>query len=441
MDTATIVLVISFVIFLLMNTPVAYAIMISTCCAFFTLMLGGDQLEPAFILAQKTATGIDSFTLLAIPFFILSGLFMGRGGLARRLFDFVNVFMGRLPGGLAYVNITTSMLFGSISGSAAASVSSVGGMMMPEMKRHGYGDGYNVAVSTTSAITGLMIPPSNAVIVYALAAGNVSISAMFIGGIIPGVIFGVLLMVVAGILAVRYGYTEGKAVPWSSFFPSLLRALPSLFLVVIILGGILSGLFTPTEAAAIAVAYAFVLTVVIYREVKWREIPGILLQCAKISSIVMFLIGASMGMSWFLTYQDIPTSISESLMNFSSNPIVLLLMINILLLAVGTFMDMTPALLIFTPIFLPLVTSPAMGAWKMNPVHFGMMMIANLCIGLCTPPVGTCLFVGCSVGKTTLAKVIPKMIPFFIAMIIALLLVTYIPALTMWLPEWLGLIK
>jgi tripartite ATP-independent transporter DctM subunit len=437
MDLGAIALVVLFVIFLVMNMPVAYAIAMATCGAFFVLNLsGGDDLPAATIIAQKMVSGIDSFALLAIPFFILSGLLMGQGGLARRLFDFVNVFMGHFPGGLAYVNIATSMLFGSISGSAAASVSSVGGMMMPEMKRHGYGDGYNVAVSTTSAITGLMIPPSNAVIVYALAAGSVSISAMFIAGILPGILFGLLLMVVAGILAVKHGYHAGEKQPLSALFPAFLRAVPSLLLVVIILGGILAGIVTPTEAAAVAVLYSFILTVVIYREVKPSDIPGILLKCAKTTSIVMFLIGASMAMSWLLTYRDIPQSISAGLFGISENPIVLLLLMNVVLLAVGTFMDLTPAVLIFTPIFLPVAESIGL-----SPIHFGMMLIANLCIGLCTPPVGTCLFVGCSVGKTTLSEVVPKMVPFFIAMIVALLLVTFCAPISEWLPTALGLMK
>lgn len=437
MDSAAMVLVVSFVIFLVMNMPVAFAIALSTCCAFFALnWVGSDDLPAALICAQKMVTGIDSFSLLAIPFFILSGLFMGRGGLARRLFDLVNVIMGRFSGGLAYVNITTSMLFGSISGSSAAAVSSVGGMMIPEMKRHGYGGGYSVAVTTTSAVTGLMIPPSNAVIVYALAAGNVSISAMFMGGILPGILFGLLLMVVAGRQARKHGYKPSADVHWNQLMPALLRATPSLLLVVVILGGILAGIVTPTEAAALAVLYAFVLTVIIYKEVGWREIPGILLQCSKTTSIVMLLIGASMAMSWLLTYQEIPQNISQGLFLLSENKIVLLLIMNVILLLCGTFMDMTPAILIFTPIFLPVAVGLGI-----DPIHFGMILIANLSIGLCTPPVGTSLFVGCSVGKTTLAEVVPKMIPFLVAMVVALLLITFVPFFTMVIPELLNLVK
>lgn len=437
MDSSALVLVVTFVIFLLMNMPVAFAIALSTCCAFFALnWTGSEDLPAALICAQKMVTGIDSFSLLAIPFFILSGLFMGRGGLARRLFDFVNVIMGRFSGGLAYVNIATSMMFGSISGSSAASVSSVGGMMIPEMKRHGYAGGYSVAVTTTAAVTGLMIPPSNAVIVYALAAGNVSISAMFMGGILPGILFGLLLMTVAGILARKHGYQSSEEIGWNQLLPSFFRAVPSLLLVVVILGGILAGIVTPTEAAALAVLYAFILTVIIYKEVKYSEIPDILLQAAKTTSIVMLLIGASMAMSWLLTYQEIPQTISEGLFLLSENKIVLLLIMNLILLLCGTFMDMTPAILIFTPIFLPVAVELGI-----DPVHFGMILIVNLSIGLCTPPVGTSLFVGCSVGKTTLAEVVPKMIPFFFAMVAALLLITFVPFFTMVIPELLNLVK
>lgn len=437
MDSSALVLVISFVVFLAMNMPVAFALVLSTCCAFFALnWVGSDDLPAALICGQKMVTGIDSFSLLAIPFFILSGLFMGRGGLARRLFDFVNVIMGRFSGGLAYVNIATSMLFGSISGSSAASVSSVGGMMIPEMKRHGYGGGYSVAVTTTAAVTGLMIPPSNAVIVYALAAGNVSISAMFMAGILPGILVGLLLMCVAGILARRHGYQSGEDIGWNQLLPAFFRAIPSLLLVVVILGGILAGIVTPTEAAALAVLYAFVLTVIIYKEVKFSDIPDILLQGAKTTSIVMLLIGASMAMSWFLTYQEIPQTISDGLFLLSENVIVLLLIMNLILLLCGIFMDMTPAILIFTPIFLPVAVDLGI-----DPIHFGMILIVNLSIGLCTPPVGTSLFVGCSVGKTTLAEVVPKMIPFFIAMIVALLLITFIPFFTMMIPQILDLVK
>lgn len=434
MDMPVIILVATFVIFLLMNAPIAVAIVAAT---FFTMWVADGSSKGACILiAQKMATGIDSFSLLAIPFFILSGLFMGKGGIARRLIEFANALVGRFAGGLGYVNVLTCMLFGSISGSAAAAVSSVGGFMIPEMNRQGYDRDFNVAVTTTAATTGLMIPPSNIMIVYALVAGGgVSIAALFMAGILPGIIVGLGLMIVSGVISRRRGYGAGEKAGLMQVLAAFRGAVLSLLLIVIVLGGILGGYFTATEAAAIAVAYAFLLAVVVYREVRLKEIPGILLECGITTSIVMLLIGASIAMSTTLTLQHIPQNVSAALLALSDNRIVIFLIINALLLVVGTFMDMTPAVLIFTPIFLPVTRELGM-----HPVHFGIMMIANLCIGLCTPPVGTCLFVGCGVGKTTLAKVTVPLLPFFFAMVVALLLITYVPSISMFLPRALDLI-
>jgi TRAP-type C4-dicarboxylate transport system permease large subunit len=474
-------LIISFALLLGINLPIAAAIALATFLCI--LASGGD---PTYIVAFRMANAIDSFTLLAIPFFILSGYLMGQGGIARRLIDFAAVCVGRFPGGLTYVNTLTCMLFGSISGSAAAAVSSVGGFMIPEMNRKGYPRDFNVALTVTSATTGLIIPPSNIMIVYAVAAGSVSIVGLFLAGIIPGILVGVCLMVVCFFWARGRKIEQEGGFSWSAFFKFLLRAspalltlvlmtlllvlgaisalvaigiaalavvyafimmliwyrdaamaflhaFPSLLLVFIVIGGILGGIFTATEAAAIAVAYSFLLAVVFYREVKLSHLPDILLKSAITTSVVMLLIGASSGMSWLLTTQNIPQQVSASLLTLSNNPIVILLVINLLLLAVGTFMDMTPAVLIFTPILLPVVT-----ALGMSELHFGIIMITNLCIGLCTPPVGTCLFLGCGVGKTTIAKVTPVLLPFFGAMVVALLLITYIPALSLWLPSLFG---
>ncbi len=433
MDAPVLILVATFVVLLAFNVPVAVAICLST---FFTAILAMGSWEiAAATIAQRMATGINSFSLLAIPFFILSGSLMGQGGIARRLMDLANALVGRLPGGLSYVNVLTCMLFGAVSGSATAAVSSVGGFMIPEMNRKGYDREFSVAITTTAATTGLLIPPSNIMIVYALVSGGaVSIATLFVAGILPGVVFGLLLMLAAGLLCVRRHRGTGQAVSWRSVGKALRRAFWSLMLVVVVLGGIMNGVFTATEAAAVAVAYAFVLSVVVYREVKIRDLPDILLQAGITTAVVFLLIATSMAMSWILTVQEIPQQVSAFLLGISDNKIVLLLLINVLLLAVGTFMDMTPALLIFTPIFWPVVKQ-----FGMDPVHFGIMMIANLCIGLCTPPVGTCLFVGCGVGKTTLAKVTPALIPFFVALIVALLLVTYIPAISLWLPALTGL--
>jgi tripartite ATP-independent transporter DctM subunit len=421
-------LIVSFGLMLFMNVPIAVAIALSTfLCVFAT---GGDA---TYTIALRMANGIDSFTLLAIPFFILSGLLMGQGGIARRLIDFAAACVGRFPGGLAYVNTLTCMLFGSISGSAAAAVSSVGGFMVPEMNRKGYPRDFNVALTVTSATTGLIIPPSNIMIVYAVAAGSVSIISLFLAGIIPGIFMGLCLMAVCFLRARKSGWKGSPPVAWADLAVAFFRALPSLLLVLIVIGGILGGIFTATEAAAIAVLYSFILAVIVYREVAMRELPEILLKGAMTTSVVMLLIGASSGMSWLLTTENVPQQVSASLLALSENPIVILLVINLLLLAVGTFMDMTPAVLIFTPILLPVVT-----ALGMSELQFGIVMIANLCIGLCTPPVGTCLFLGCGVGKTTIAKVTPSLLPFFFAMVIGLLVITYVPALSTWLPDLLA---
>ena len=434
------VLAISFVVLLVINAPVAVAIAVSSLLAI--LAAGSD---PGYMVAQRMANGVDSFPLLAIPFFIFSGYLMGRGGLARRLIDLAALLVGRLPGGLGYVNTLTCMLFGSISGSAAAAVSSIGGFMIPEMNRKGYDRDFNVALTVTSATTGLLIPPTNAMIVYSVAAGTVSIAAMFMAGVLPGILMGLCIMVVSGILCVRRGY--GKAVSAAAeatmarvkgdaWWRVCVQAIPSLLLVVLIFWGILSGTFTATEAAAVSVAYAFLLTVVFYREIPMRDMPGICLQTALTTAIVMLLIGASSAMAWIMTVSNIPQMLSSGLMELSNNKYVILLIINMLLLGIGVFMDLTPALLIFTPILLPVARELGL-----SDVHFGVIMIANLCIGVSTPPVGTCLFIGCSVGKTSIAAVTWKAIPFVLAMIVSLMLITYLPWISLWLPQALSLIK
>jgi tripartite ATP-independent transporter DctM subunit len=429
LDIEALILVVAFVVMLVANVPIAFALGISTLLALLAL---GD-VDTTYIMAQRMAGGIDSFPLLAIPFFILAGVLMGEGGMARRLIDFAQSVVGPFTGGLAYVNTLTCMMFGAISGSATAAVSSVGGFMIPEMNAKGYDRDFNVALTTASATTGLIIPPSNIMIVYAVVAQNVSIAAMFIAGVVPGIVIGLLIMVVCGVISYLRGYGSGNKTSLANIVEKGLRALPSLGLVIIILGGILGGIFSATEASAIAVAYALVLAVFVYREVKLAELPRILLSSGKTTAIVMLLIGCSQAMSWFLAYEQIPQSISASLIGLSDNPLVIFLIINLLLLAVGTFMDMTPAVLIFTPIFLPVTM-----ALGMDPIQFGIVMIANLCIGLCTPPVGTCLFLGCSVGKTTIADLTRAMLPFYIAMLAALAIITYVPWVSMALPQALG---
>lgn len=432
MSVEVLILLVVFVGLLVLNTPVAVCIGLAAAATVVSL---GDG-SSGYIMAQRTSAGIASFPLLAIPFFVFAGVLMGEGGMARRLTDFAVALVGRLPGGLAYVNTLTCMMFGAVSGSAAAAVSSIGSSLIPEMEAKGYKREFAVALTATSATTGLLIPPSNIMIVYAVVAGNVSVAALFLAGVVPGIVVGFLIMAASLLLTLRSGARKrgAAALQIPPFGRSVLGALPSLLLIVIVLGGILGGVFSATEASAIAVAYAFVLAVIVYREVALDRMPAILLRSAKTTAVVMLLIGTSQAMSWVLAYERVPQMVSEAMIGLSNNPLMVLLLINLLLLIVGTFMDMTPAVLIFTPIFLPVVT-----ALGMDPVHFGIVLIANLCIGLCTPPVGTCLFVACSVGKTSIARVVSPMIPFFFAMLISLLLITYWPALTLALPRWLNL--
>lgn len=432
MEVEILVLISSFVVLLLLNVPVAFCIGIATLLTM--LMLGNEVDASLFTMSQRMSGGIASFPLLAIPFFILAGVLMGEGGMARRLIHFAGSVVGWMTGGLSYVNTLTCMMFGSISGSAAAAVSSIGGFMIPEMNKQGYSKSFNVAVTTTAATTGLLIPPSNVMIVYAVAAGNISVAAMFMAGILPGILVGLAIMVVCAIISYSRGYGTPERTSVTRIVKTFFGAFWTLLLVFIVIGGILLGWFSPTEASAIAVAYALLLGF-LYREVKIRDIPRILLQSGKTTAVVMLLVGCSQAMSWVLTYKNIPQSVSASLLAVSDNPIVILMIINAMLLAVGTFMDMTPAVLIFTPILLPVVTELGM-----DPVHFGIMLIANLCIGICTPPVGTCLFIGCGIGKISIAKVIPVMIPFFAAMIAALMVITYWPTLSLWLPGLLNLL-
>jgi tripartite ATP-independent transporter DctM subunit len=420
------ILVLSFLVFLSLRVPIAYAIGLA---GFITLVYSMPFLPSVTTMAQRMATSLDSFTLSAIPFFILAGQIMNRGGIAVRLINFAKAIVGPLPGGLAFVNIISCMLFGAISGSAVAAASAIGGFMNPMMEKDGYSKPFSAAVNITSATTGLIIPPSNVLIVYSLASGGVSIAALFIAGYVPGLLLGLALMVVAAIYSIIKKYPTDKLVSVKVFFKRFLDALPSLMLLVVVIGGIVGGIFTATEASGVAVLYTLVLGFA-YKEIKIKDLSPILLETIKTSSIVLLLIATSIAMSWVMSYENIPQEISDALLGISDNPIVILILINLILLFVGIFMDMTPAVLIFTPIFLPIVT--AMG---MDPVHFGVIMIMNLCIGLCTPPVGSVLFVGCSVADLKIQKVIRPMLPLFLAMIAVLVLVTYFEDITLWLPR------
>jgi tripartite ATP-independent transporter DctM subunit len=427
MEISILVLLLSFAVLLAMNVPISISIGIAT---LLTMLFTIDAGPAVVTIAQRMASGINSFALLAIPFFILSGILMGRGGIAHRLIEFAKVMFGMLPGGLAFVNIISCTLFGAISGSAVAATSAIGGFMVPVMEKEGYDRAFSGAVTVTASTTGLLIPPSNILIVYSLASGGVSIAALFIAGYLPGILLMLGLMAVCGFYAKAKGYPVGERVGLRDAVKKTLDAIPSLLLIVIVIGGIIGGYVTATEASVIAVLYSLLLAVIFYREVSVREIPEILVKSVETTAIVMLLIGTSSAMSWILSYENIPQSISDGLIALSDNPVIILLIINVILLIVGIFMDMTPAVLIFTPIFLPVVTELGM-----SPLHFGIMMVLNLCIGLCTPPVGSVLFVGCGIAKTTIAQMVRPLLPMYFAMFVVLLLVTYVPAISEWLPR------
>lgn len=426
------ILLIVFTALLALGVPIAFSIGIATVA---TMLVSVDALPALTTVAQRMAGGLDSFTLLAIPLFILSGQLMGQGGIARRLIEFAKAVVGMLPGGLAFVNVISCTLFGAISGSAVAATSAIGSFMMPAMEKDGYPREFNAALTAASSTTGLLIPPSNILIVYAVASGGVSISALFVGGYLPGFLVALGLMLVSAGFAKKLNFPAGEQVKFSVVLEKTLAALPSLFLIVLVIGGILGGIFTATEAGAIAVLYALALSMLVYREVKWSELSDILLKSTRTTAIVMLLIATSMAMSWILAFENIPTMAANALLALSDNPIVILLIINLILLVVGAFLDMTPAVLIFTPILLPVAVALGMG-----PLHFGIMMVLNLSIGLCTPPVGSVLFVACAVGKTRVAEIVRPLMPMYVAMFAALLVVTYVPGISEWLPRAFGLI-
>lgn len=417
----------SFFFLLMIGIPISFSIGISS---LLTIMLAIPFDAAIAVISQKMASGLDSFSLLAIPFFILAGNIMNRGGIALRLIKFAQVLGGRLPGSLAHVNVLANMMFGSISGSAVAAAAAVGGTMAPLQKKEGYDPAFSAAVNITSSPTGLLIPPSNTFIVYSLISGGTSIGALFLAGYIPGILMGIGIMLVAYFFAKKHNYPVSPKPTYKEVAYKTLDALPSLGLVVVIIGGIIAGIFTATEASAIAVIYTLILSLFVYREISLKELPAIILDAMVTTSIVLLLIGASMGMSWAMANADIPYTISDALLSISDNPIIILLIINIILLIIGTFMDMTPALLIFTPIFLPIVTELGM-----DPVHFGILMTFNLSIGICTPPVGSTLFVGCSVSGVKIDQVIKPLLPFYAILILTLFIVTFVPQLSLWLPQ------
>ncbi len=415
---------------LILGTPISYSIGIAATAALL-LSLPADIAFTS--TAQRMAAGLDSFALLAIPFFILAGQLMNRGGIARRLIAFARVLVGGLPGGLAAVNVTACLLFGAVSGSAVAAAAAIGGALTPMMKREGYDPAFAAAVNITSSTTGLIVPPSNILIIYSLASGGVSIAALFLAGYLPGLLIALALILTAAVMAKRRGYGRAANLELREALRAFANAAPSMFLIVVVIGGIVAGWFTATEASAAAVVYTFVLSVLIYREISWRELPELLRESAAVTSVVLLLIACSSALAWTLAYERLPENLSTALLAWSDNPIIILLMMNLILLIVGAFLDITPAVLIFTPVFLPVVRELGV-----DPVHFGIMMILNLSIGICTPPVGSVLFVGCSTAGVPLERVVRPMLPLFAAMLVVLGITALVPELSLLLPRWFG---
>ncbi|EID6145422.1 TRAP transporter large permease [Salmonella enterica] len=428
---ASCTLIAVFVVLLAMGAPIGICIVIAS---FSTMMLVLPFDISMFATAQKMFSSLDSFALLAVPFFVLSGVIMNSGGIAARLVNFAKLFTGKLPGSLSYTNIVGNMMFGAISGSAIAASTSIGGVMVPMSAREGYDRGFAAAVNIASAPTGMLIPPTTAFILYALASGGTSIAALFAGGLVAGVLWGVGCMLVTLVVAKRRNYRVFFTVQKGMALKVAVEAIPSLLLIVIIVGGIVQGIFTAIEASAIAVVYTLLLTMVFYRTLKIKDLPSILLQTVVMTGVIMFLLATSSAMSFSMSITNIPAALSDMILGISANKLVILLVITVFLLIIGAFMDIGPAILIFTPILLPI-----MAKLGVDPVHFGIIMIYNLAIGTITPPVGSGLYVGASVGKVKVEEVIKPLLPFYGAITGVLLLITYIPEITLFLPRLLGI--
>lgn len=426
------IILIVLVTLLILGVPIAFSIGI----AALTAILQTVAINPSVVTgAQRTFVGMSSFTLTAIPFFILAGNLMNEGGIAKRLVDFVMALLGKLPGALMVTNVGTNALFGAVSGSASAAAAAVGSMVKEGEEELGYDKGFSSAANGASAPSGLLIPPSNALITYSLVSGGTSVAALFLAGYLPGLIWTLGCLIVTIMLAKKKGYTGNKGkFSWAHLGKTTLRAIPSLGLIIVVIGGIVKGIFTATEGSAVSVLYALILGL-IYKNLNLKKIWDILVASAKMSGIVVFLIGVSNILSWVMAFTGIPQMIGQAMLSLTDNPIIILLIMNLILLIAGTFMDVTPAILIFTPLFLPIVTE-----FGMHPVHFGLVIVYNLCIGNITPPVGNTLFVAIKVGDTTLSEVMPYMIRYYIAILIGLILVTYVPAVALHLPTSAGLI-
>ena len=424
------IILIVLAVLLLAGVPIAVALGISSICAILPIM---ETSVAVLTGAQRIFSGISVFSLLAIPFFILAGNLMNKGGIAVRLINLAKVVTGRTPGALAQTNVLANMLFGAISGSGTAAASAMGSIIGPIEKEEGYDPDFSAAANVATAPTGLLIPPSNVMITFSLVSGGTSVAALFMAGYIPGILWGLACMTVIFCIAKKRGYRSSETFTAKEKWNIFLQALPCLLLIIIVIGGIIGGIFTATEGSVVAVVYSLLLSLFGYESIKIKDLPQILKDSAEMTGIIIFLIGVSSIMSWVMAFTNIPELVSTGLLSVSNNRYVILLMINVILLVVGTFMDMTPACLIFTPIFLPVCQ-----ALGMNTVHFGIMMIFNLCIGTITPPVGTTLFVGVKVGGVKIETVIRQLLIYFAAIFAVLLLVTYVPQISLFLPGLMG---
>lgn len=417
----------SFVVFIVLRMPVIFAIAVSSCITLFYINI------PLMSFIQQMGKGVDSFSLMAIPFFVLAGEIMGAGGISDRLLQAANAIVGRFRGGLSYVNVLASMFFGHLSGSAVADVSSLGSIEIPMMEKGGYDKDFAVAVTVATSCQGVLIPPSHNMIIYSVAAGGVSVGALFMAGLVPGVTLGILMLVLCAVISIVRHYPKGEKIGFKEAAKIIASAILALFTAVIILVGVTAGLFTATESAAIACIYAFIISVFVYKELKLSMMLKLLMNTVKTLAMVFSLIAAANAFGWLLAFLKIPTLITEGLLAITHNKVILLLLINAMLLVLGCIMDMAPLILIVTPILIPVVT-----ALGMSRVQFGVMLIFNLAVGLCTPPVGSALFVGCGVGKISIEKTVKAMLPFYAVMVAGLLLVTFVPEISLFLPRILG---
>jgi len=427
---AGLILFVVFLILLIVGMPIAISIAVSSIA---TLLLVVPFDIAVFTSAQKMVSSLNSFSLVAIPFFVLSGIIMNNGGIAEKLVNFAMLFVGRIPGGLAHTNVLGNALFGSMSSSAIAASTAIGGVLIPQQIKAGYDRKFATAVNIASAPTGMVIPPSTAFIMFSLVAGGASISSLFLGGYLVGALWSLAIMIVAYIHAKKNKYPTMKASEMGSAFKILKEAIPSVMLIVIIIGGILTGIFTAIEASAIAVAYSLLIAMFFYKTVTVKDIFPMLKEAVLTTGTITFLLATSSMMSFAMAFTGIPQAISAAILGLTTNKIIILLLVNIVLLIVGMFMDVGPAILIFTPIFLPVVRSIGV-----DPVHFGLFAIMNLCVGSITPPVGTGLYVGASVGGVKAEQMMKPLVPFYLAILVVLLLITYFPGLVMWLPNMAG---